>query len=131
MKYMSRILNTWFSWFSLRFLGVLLVSMFAVMNVVHAEEISNGDDSEHILQAFNKQHRDDVREKSVPQKERQQIMFLMGVAVFVLVLITGGLGIAMALYGKQVFVPHMLFAGLSVSMAIAHAIVGLVWFYPF
>ena len=131
MKNMSRILSTLFSWFFLRFLGVLLVAMFTVMNVVHAEEISSGDDSEHILQAFNKQHRDEVREKSVPQKERQQIMFLMGVVLFVLVLITGGLGIAMALYGKQVFVPHMLFAGLSVSMAIAHAIVGLVWFYPF
>ena len=131
MKNMSRTLNTLFSWFSLRFIGMLFVAMFSVMNVVHAEEISNGDDSAHILQAFNKQHRDEVRDKSIPQKEKQQIMFLMGVVLFILVLITGGLGLAMGLYGKQVYVPHMLFAGLSVSMAIAHAIVGLVWFYPF
>jgi hypothetical protein len=131
MKNMTRTLNSLSNWFSLRFIGVLFVAMFSVMSTGHAEEISNGDDSAHILQAFNKQHQDDVREKAIPQKEKQQIMFLMGVVLFVLVLITGGLGLAMGLYGKQVYVPHMLFAGLSVSMAIAHAIVGLVWFYPF
>ncbi len=128
---MSRTLNTFSSWFSFRFFGMLLVVMCSSMNLAHAEEISTGDDSAHILQAFNKQHRDEEHEKSIPQKEKQQIMFLMGVVLFVLVLITGALGLAMGLYGKQVYVQHMLFAGLSVSMAIAHAIVGLVWFYPF
>jgi hypothetical protein len=83
------------------------------------------------LQAFNKQHREAEHAKSITDKDKQRIMFLMGVVLFVLVLITGGLGLAMGLYGKQVFVAHMLFAGLSVTMAIAHAIVGLVWFYPF
>ena len=131
MKIMSRILNTFFNSISLRFFGALLVAMCSSMNLAHAETVSNGEDSAQILQAFNKQHQDDVREKSIPQKEKQQIMFLMGVVLFILVLITGGLGLAMGLYGKQVFVSHMLFAGLSVSMAIAHAIVGLVWFYPF
>jgi hypothetical protein len=53
------------------------------------------------------------------------------VVLITLVLITGALGIAMGLYGKQVFVAHMVFAGLSISLAIVHAIVGLVWFYPF
>ncbi len=128
---MSRILNIFFSRFSLRFAGVLLVAMFSSINLAHAEAVSNGEDSAQILQAFNKQHQQDEREKSIPQKEKQQIMFLMGVVLFILVLITGALGLAMGLYGKQVYVPHMLFAGLSVSMAIAHAIVGLVWFYPF
>ena len=131
MKNKSYISNTLFGWFLLRFVGVLFFVMFTAMNVVHAEEISNADDSAHILQAFHKLHSDEMRDKSVPLREKQQIMFLMGVVLFVLVLITGGLGLAMGLYGKQVYVPHMLFAGLSVSMAIAHAIVGLVWFYPF
>jgi hypothetical protein len=58
-------------------------------------------------------------------------MFLLGVALLTLVLITGGLGIAMGVYGKQVFVAHMIFAGLSMTLAIAHAIVGIVWFYPY
>lgn len=126
-------MNIIFSWSSLRFFGMIFAAVLAVMSVfpAHAEEISNGDDSAHILQAFNKQHREAVHEKSIPEKEKQQIMFLMGVVLFILVLITGGLGLAMGLYGKQVYVPHMLFAGLSVTMAIAHAIVGLVWFYPF
>jgi hypothetical protein len=47
------------------------------------------------------------------------------------ILIAVGLGVAMGVYGKQVFVWHMLFAGLSATLAIVHAIVGLVWFYPF
>ena len=58
-------------------------------------------------------------------------MFLLGVALITLVLITGGLGIAMGIFGKPVFVAHMVFAALSITMAIVHAIVGLVWFYPF
>jgi len=48
-----------------------------------------------------------------------------------LLLVTGGLGVAMGVYGKQVFVAHMICAGLSMTLAIAHAIVGIVWFYPF
>jgi hypothetical protein len=118
-----------FKW--LLFFGIVLFTSLSLMSVAHAGEVTAGNDSEQILQAFNKQHSDSVHDKDVPQKERQQIMFLMGVILFILVLITGGLGLAMGLYGKQVYVPHMLFAGLSVTMAIAHAIVGLVWFYPF
>ncbi len=83
------------------------------------------------MQAFNEQHKNDIREKAIPQKEKQQIMFLLGVVLITLVLVTGGLGLAMGIYGKQVFVAHMVFAGLSVTLAIVHAIVGLVWFYPF
>ena len=41
-----------------------------------------------------------------------------------------GLGISMGLYGKDLFLPHLIFAGLSITLAIAHAIVGLVWFRP-
>jgi hypothetical protein len=97
----------------------------------HAEETSSSGDSAQILQAFNQQHRNDERDKAISPKEKQQIMFLLGVVLITLVLITGALGIAMGLYGKQVFVAHMVFAGLSISLAIVHAIVGLVWFYPF
>ncbi|MDX8379899.1 MAG: hypothetical protein R8K48_07655 [Gallionella sp.] len=109
----------------------MLSLVFIGMPTAHAESGVKTTDGAQILQSFNKQHRDEEHAKSITTKEKQQIMFLMGVILFLLVLITGGLGLAMGIYGKNVFVPHMLFAGLSVSMAIAHAIVGLVWFYPF
>lgn len=122
-----------FRWSVLRSLGIALALSLSMMSVLpaHAETVSQAGESEQILQAFNKQHRDAEHAKSITDKDKQRIMFLLGVLLFTLVLITGGLGIAMGIYGKQVFVPHMIFAGLSVSMAIVHAIVGLVWFYPF
>jgi cytochrome b subunit of formate dehydrogenase len=130
---MLRTSNVFFRWSFLRFFGMVLAASLSIMSVfpVQAESISNAGDSAQILQAFNKQHREAEHAKSITDKDKQRIMFLMGVVLFTLVLITGGLGLAMGLYGKQVFVAHMLFAGLSVTMAIAHAIVGLVWFYPF
>jgi len=117
----------------LRFFCVVLIASITLLSMLPAQAIEQSSEGEsaQILQAFNKQHRETEHAKSITDKEKQRIMFLMGVVLFILVLITGGLGLAMGLYGKQVFVPHMLFAGLSVTMAIAHAIVGLVWFYPF
>ena len=117
----------------LGFVGIILASSLSILSVLpaHAEEAAPSGDSAQILQAFNQQQRTDIREKAIPQKEKQQIMFLLGVLLITLVLITGGLGIAMGLYGKPVFVAHMVFAAFSITMAIVHAIVGLVWFYPF
>ena len=83
------------------------------------------------MQAFNKQHRETEHAKSITDKDKQRIMFLLGVSLLTLVLITGGLGIAMGLFGKSVFVAHMIFAGLSMTLAVVHAVVALVWFYPF
>jgi hypothetical protein len=117
----------------LRCVGIILAASLSIMNVLpaHAEEAPSSGDSAQILQAFNQQSRKDIREKAIPLKEKQQIMFLLGVAVIVLVIITGGLGLAMGVFGKPVFVPHMVFAIFSIAMAIVHGIVGLVWFYPF
>jgi len=117
----------------LRTVVIILAASLSILSVfpAHAEETSQAGDSAQILQAFNQQHKNDIREKAISPKEKQQIMFLLGVVLITLVLITGGLGLAMGLYGKQVFVAHMVFAGLSVTLAIVHAIVGLVWFYPF
>ena len=90
--------------------------------------------NETVIQEFVKQ---DERTQIAILKERQadartkhQILFLMGITLLVCILTTGGLGIAMAVYGKQVFIPHMLFAGLSATLAIVHAVVAIVWFYP-
>ncbi|HTN93740.1 MAG TPA: hypothetical protein VMJ33_04090 [Gallionella sp.] len=101
------------------------------LNPAVAEDTNPPEDSAQILQAFDRQHREAEHAKAITEKDKQRIMFLLGVALITLVLITGGLGIAMGLYGKPVFVAHMVFAGLSITLAIVHAIVGVVWFYPF
>ena len=113
--------------------GIILVALLSILSVLpaHAEETNQANDSAQILQAFNRQHREAEHAKSITDKDKQRVMFLLGVVLITLVLITGGLGIAMGLYGKPVFVAHMIFAGLSMTLAVAHAIVGIVWFYPF
>src|SRR5450756_282039 len=117
----------------LRSVVIILVASLSIMSVLpaYAEDTTQAGDSAEILQAFNRQHREAEHAKSITDKDKQRIMFLLGVVLITLVLITGGLGIAMGLYGKPVFVAHMIFAGLSITLAIVHAIVGLVWFYPF
>jgi hypothetical protein len=112
-------------------IAMALLLLLGGMVPAYAEDTSRSGDSAQILEAFNKQHREAEHAKSITQKDKQRIMFLLGAVLIVLVLVTGGLGLAMALYGKQVFVAHMVFAGLSITLAIVHAIVGLVWFYPF
>jgi hypothetical protein len=130
---MLQISQILFSASFLRYVGIILAATLLVLsaNPANAQDTNQAGDSAQILQAFNQQHRNDIRENAIPQKEKQQIMFLLGVALITLVLITGGLGIAMGLFGKPVFVAHMVFAGLSITLAIVHAIVGVVWFYPF
>ena len=130
---MLQITKIFFRMSILRSAAIVLAGLMAVLSVfpAYAEDTTQSGDSAQILQAFNRQHREAEHAKSITDKDKQRIMFLLGVVLITLVLITGGLGIAMGLYGKQVFVAHMVFAGLSVTLAIVHAIVGLVWFYPF
>lgn len=111
----------------------VLVGTLAIANVVpaHAEEASRAGESAQILQEFNRQHREAEHAKSITDKDKQRVMFIMGVALITLVLITGGLGLALGVYGKPVFVAHMVTAALTVTLAIAHAVVGIVWFNPF
>jgi hypothetical protein len=116
-----------------RSIGIVLMATLSILNVIpaYADEVTKGADSAKIMRDFYQQHIDAERAKSITDKDKQRIMFLLGVVLISLVLITGGLGIAMVVYGKSVFVPHMIFAGLSVTLAFVHAIVGIVWFYPF
>lgn len=117
----------------LRTCGLVLAVSLSMMSVpaAYAEDAPSTGESVQILQAFNKQHSDAEHAKSITDKDKQKVMFLLGVLLFTLVVITGGLGIAMGVYGKPVFVAHMVAAGLSITLGIAHAIVGIVWFYPF
>jgi hypothetical protein len=122
---------------------LLSICLFTLMLPVSAAPISHQDNSQQdnsqqgnnqldnsqVIQAFTSQEKPDA--VSIEQQTKHLIMFVMGVPLLVLLLVTGGLGIAMGVYGKQVFVAHMVCAGLSMTLAIAHAIVGIVWFYPF
>ena len=89
------------------------------------------DGTSEVLSAFNKNQDKASEIVSIPDKKKRLVMFSMGVPLLIFILLTAGLGIAMGMYGKPVYIPHMICAGLSVTLAIAHAIVGIVWFYPF
>ncbi len=69
-------------------------------------------------------------ERRIATERKHQILFLMGVALLVLLLVTGSLGIAMVAFGKDVFLPHMIFAGLSLTLAIVHSATAIAWFWP-
>jgi uncharacterized protein GlcG (DUF336 family) len=112
----------------LSLLVLSVAGLFTLVAPVKAEQTSPQDNTQ-VIQAFASQEQSGT--KSIEDQTKHVVMFAMGVPLLVLLLITGGLGIAMGVYGKQVFVAHMVCAGLSMTLAIAHAIVGLVWFYPF
>jgi len=67
----------------------------------------------------------------IDDERKHLVMFAMGAPLLILIFITAGLGVAMGIYGKDVYLAHMIFAGLSLTLALAHAVVGVVWFYPF
>ncbi len=94
-----------------------------------SEQSTNGA---AVLEAFDQQQVQRVKQASeLNDHNKRMIMFALAVPLFILLLTTAGLGIATGVYGKKLFIPHMIFAGLSVTLALAHAIVGIVWFYPF
>lgn len=84
-----------------------------------------------VMETFERQQDAAEKARDLNDHQKHRIMFFIGIPLLIFLLVTGGLGIAAGIYGKQVFVWHMLFAGLSVTLAIVHVIVGLVWFYPF
>lgn len=108
-------------------LFVLCAAPFAL-----AEEQAKPANGTQVLEAFDRQQLERVNGASaLSDHKKQVIMFLMGLPLVVLLLITGALGIAMGVFGKPLFVTHMVFAGLTMTLALVHVIVGLVWFYPF
>ncbi len=94
---------------------------------------ATAQDNQQVLQAFESQAEKKAQTDAlvISTKEKHKILFFMGIMLLVGILTTAGLGIAMGVYGKPVFVAHMLSAGLSVTLAIIHAIVAIVWFFPF
>ena len=113
---------------AVRLLLTLLLALSAALPA-RAAEGGPGNEGARVLQAFEKPQTAPVVDETL--RTRHKVVFLLGIPLLLLLLITGALGVATGLFGKPLFVLHMLFAGLSVTLAIVHAIVGLVWFYPF
>ena len=125
-----RAINTWAQ--------VLILMLFALpLYAAQATDPSppaspaTSDSTSDVLRGFNQGQDKPSEIVSIPDKKKRLIMFSMGVPLLIFILLTAGLGIAMGMYGKPVYVPHMICAGLSVTLAIAHAVVGIVWFFPF
>jgi len=109
---------------------LLAVALLALVPVARAVDAPQQDgDSIQVMEAFDRQNQ--AGKEAVSDHKKHLIMFIIGVPLLLLIIITGALGVAMVVYGKQVFLLHMIFAGLSITLMIVHAIVGLVWFNPF
>jgi len=112
-------------------MAVSLLLFATAAAAVQAKEPGKESAGIEVMSAFTS---DEVKEGEavvVPDQRKRLIMFLMGVPLLLLLIATAVLGVAMGVYGKPVFVAHMVCAGLSLTLAAAHAVVGLVWFYPF
>jgi len=93
--------------------------------------VSASDSDVDVMGTFVQQEIVEGEAILISDNEKYLIMFFMGITLLIFILTTAFLGISMVIYGKQVFVMHMVFAGLSVTLAIAHAVVAIVWFFPF
>lgn len=114
----------------------LLVGNILSCQSVFADQQSGGrdarqDSESQVIHEFTSGEEAESEILKIGDQRKRQIMFAMGVPLLLFIVITVSLGIAMGVFGKDVYVAHMIFAGLSLTLALGHAIVGLVWFWPF
>lgn len=84
-----------------------------------------------VMQSFASQQTEEGQAVRISDKRKHFWLFVMGITLLTLILLTATLGLMMGVYGKDVFIAHMLTAGLTVTLAVAHAIAAIVWFNPF
>ena len=121
------------------FLKLFCSMVFVVLCVAKADAADQQTVSEsvqtskesQVIQAFTSKEDIESEIIKVDDQRKRQVMFAMGVPLLLFILITVVLGIAMGVFGKDVYIPHMIFAGLSLTLALGHAVVGMVWFWPF
>jgi hypothetical protein len=119
----------------------LLVALLCVPLLLQASEPGSKNEkaagstdeqgSAVVMQAFSNDNSGKSELVAIEDETKRLVMFVMGIPLLLLIIATVALGVAMGVYGKPVFVPHMVCAGLSLTLALGHAVVGLVWFYPF
>lgn len=96
-----------------------------------AQEKQRIDDTVEVMENYNQQALAEQQTYAVKDEVKHKILFFMGVTLLVLLCSTAYLGVSMVVFNKEVFVPHMICAGLTVTLGIAHAVVAIVWFFPF
>jgi len=107
----------------------LPVQLAAATEASGASESAASQSAEAVMQQFAGD--DEISpQRKIETERKHQILFLMGISLLVLLLITGTLGIAMVAFGKDVFLPHMIFAGLSLTLAAVHSATAIAWFWP-
>ena len=115
------------------FLTAMLVGLILLIVVpqARAADVSQQNGAQ-ILQQFDQQQVQRVGTDKLSEHRKHVIIFLLGFPLIIMLLITGGLGVAMGIYGKQqLFAVHMVFAVLSITLALVHAVVSVIWFFPF
>jgi pheromone shutdown protein TraB len=115
---------------------IALLLLLAFPLAVRAETANSAlQQGQEVIQQFIEREQQvagpSVQELMADIKRKQRILFLMGLLLLLTLFTTLALGLAMALYNKPVFVAHMVFAGITATLALAHAVVAVVWFYPF
>ncbi len=120
------------------FFGVLALLVLCVPVLGYADEAVSApvekkeeQGSARVMQAFSNDKSEKSELVAIEDATKRLVMFSMGVPLLLFIIATVALGVAMGVYGKPVFVPHMICAGLSLTLALGHAVVGIVWFYPF
>jgi len=109
-----------------------LILLFAAPPASAADAAAQQNNSAQVLEQFDRQQVQRVGSDKLTDHKKHVIIFLLGAPLIIMLLITGGLGVAMGVYGKQqLFVTHMLFAGLTITLALVHAVVSVIWFFPF
>ena len=118
-----------------KFQFALLISLVAMLCpplLLAAQSEGQADEqNSKVLQAFVSKEKKTSDIVTVDDKTKRIVMFSMGVPLLILLLATAALGVAMGVYGKPVFLAHLICAALSLTLAMAHAVAGIVWFYPF
>lgn len=113
------------SWLN-AFIAAFLLFGLPLMHAAKA-----GESNLQIVESFTKGG-DKIQNPNDPSdKRKKEIMFIMGIPLLIMLISTAVLGVAMGVFGKKVFLAHMVLASLSLCLAVVHAIVGLVWFFPF
>ncbi len=113
------------------FLLFIVVTIFALSPMLSAQELNSGSNDHEVVGVFTEVLKEPGEAVKIEDKQKHQILFIMGILLLVLILATATLGIRMALFGKQLYISHMVCAGATVFLSLAHAVTAIVWFYPF
>jgi len=112
---------------------LLLLPLLLVISapVSMAQDKQPVDDSLEVMEIFKQDAMEKQASNELTDEEKHKILFYMGITLLILLCTTAYLGVSMVVFNQEVFVKHMISAGLTVTLGLAHAVVAIVWFFPF